>query len=202
MKGLLVKDFYTLAKQVRFLLLVLVIMSIIPGASMAPFAIVYSVMLPVTVMGYDERSKWDRYASMLPYSKTSLVISKYIVGYICLAIAVSLSVVSEIVFTLVKGEELSTITYDGIIALGCFALLFLAINLPFMFKFGVEKGRLAFFVLTAIIVGGVMIISDQINKGRDFQTLEEYLYILPIVIVILNFLSMYISVKIYEKREF
>ena len=202
MKGLLVKDFYTLAKQVRFLLLVLVIMSIIPGASMAPFAIVYSVMLPVTVMGYDERSKWDRYASMLPYSKTSLVISKYIVGYICLAIAVSLSVVSEIVFTLVKGEELSTITYDGIIALGCFALLFLAINLPFMFKFGVEKGRLAFFVLTEIIVGGVMIISDQINKGRDFQTLEEYLYILPIVIVILNFLSMYISVKIYEKREF
>ena len=42
------------------------------GSSTASFAFVYSAMLPITAMAYDERSKWDKLAAMMPYSKRSI----------------------------------------------------------------------------------------------------------------------------------
>ena len=32
-----------------------------------------ALMMPITTLAYDERSKWDRYAAMLPYSPEQIV---------------------------------------------------------------------------------------------------------------------------------
>ena len=83
MKGLLLKDWYTLTRQLKFILAMLVFFSILPGYSTVSFALVYAAMLPITALAYDERSKWDELAAMMPYSVRELVLSKYILGLLC-----------------------------------------------------------------------------------------------------------------------
>ena len=51
---------------------------------------VYAALLPVTALAWDEQSKWDGLAKMMPYSKFELVFSKYTVGYISVAAAAAL----------------------------------------------------------------------------------------------------------------
>ena len=67
MKGLLLKDWYTLIKQMKIMLVLMLVFACVPGYSMAAFAVVYAAMLPVTALAYDERSKWDELAAMPPW---------------------------------------------------------------------------------------------------------------------------------------
>ena len=55
MKGLLLKDWYTLIKQMKIMLVLMLVFACVPGYSMAAFAVVYTAMLPVTAFAYDER---------------------------------------------------------------------------------------------------------------------------------------------------
>ena len=73
MKGLLLKDWYTLIKQMKIMLVLMLVFACVPDYSMDAFAVVYTAMLPVTALAYDERSKWDELAAMLPYSVREIV---------------------------------------------------------------------------------------------------------------------------------
>lgn len=201
MKGLLIKDFYILIKQIKVFLIVMVIMAVMPGNSMAAFAIIYATMLPIAIMGYDERSKWDRYALMLPYSKTNLVLSKYVMGYICITVATVFTTLSRIVFGLVKKTDITFGILTEIIPIAIVALFFLAVNLFFMFGFGVEKGRLAFFATSALVIAALYLLFDVLQKNVNTAYLEKIIWIIPVVIVLLNVVSVYASVKCYNRRE-
>ena len=85
MKGLLLKDWYTLIKQMKIMLVLMLVFACVPGYSMAAFAVVYAAMLPVTALAYDERSKWDELAAMLPYSVREIVGGKYVLGVTAVA---------------------------------------------------------------------------------------------------------------------
>ena len=52
MKGLLLKDWYTLIKQMKIMLMLMLVFACVPGYSMAAFAVVYAAMLPVRSKGY------------------------------------------------------------------------------------------------------------------------------------------------------
>ena len=56
MKGLLLKDFYVLLKQLKLYLVIIVILSVIPSLNMTSFGIIYAAILPITVIAFDERS--------------------------------------------------------------------------------------------------------------------------------------------------
>ena len=68
MKGLLLKDILTLYKQTKIILLLMVVFACIPGLPTSAFAVFYGAMMPITALAYDERSKWDELAAMMPYS--------------------------------------------------------------------------------------------------------------------------------------
>lgn len=162
MSGLLLKDWYVLTKQLKLMLLILVIFACILGPSMASFAIIYAAMLPVTAMAYDERSKWNELAIMMPYSPKELVGCKYMLGLISVGVAFTLSLAMQFAASLIRGETFSAESLLLLLFISCLALLLLAINLPVMFKLGVEKGRIAFAIL---LCGGVvagMTLSDKL----------------------------------------
>ncbi|MDO4541082.1 MAG: ABC-2 transporter permease, partial [Syntrophomonadaceae bacterium] len=151
MKGLLLKDYYTLLKQMKIFLLMIIVFSMMPNLSLACFAVVYAAMLPITVLGYDERAKWDSLAVMMPYSTRNIVLSKYVLGYIAIAGAAVISMGAQLVIGAVQhntapaGENLLVVG-----AASGLALLFIALNLPLMFRLGVENGRVAFFITFAV----------------------------------------------------
>jgi len=203
MKGLLIKDFYTLTKQVKIFLLIIVLFSIMPGSSTASFALVYSAMLPITSLAYDEKSKWDKLAAMMPYSKSSIVIEKYLLGYICLAAVSILSFIAKIAVYLFSGKPVTAEIFMEMLPVICAAVLFLAINLPFMFKLGVEKGRLVFIAsVIAIVVIGVAF-ADKITQWINLIRVDLVLLTAVIILlaVVVNVLSIALSIGIYKNKD-
>jgi hypothetical protein len=102
MSALLRKDYYTLLRQMRFFLFMIVIFAVLPGVSMAGFAVIYAAMLPITALAYDERSKWDSLAAMMPYTPKQIVASKYVLGYIGIALAGLLALAAQFITAQVR----------------------------------------------------------------------------------------------------
>lgn len=83
MKSLLLKDVLVLLRQSRLFTLLTVLLALCSGFKpevLRSIAILYAVLLPLSVLAYDERSGWDRTAVVMPYSTASLVGSKYLIG--------------------------------------------------------------------------------------------------------------------------
>ena len=95
MKGILFKDLIS-AKRILTIYLLMIICFSFGGAKGVSFALCYSIMVPVNLLGFDERSRFDRYASVLPLTGLQCVADKYIVTYLCMAMMMALS--SLIVF--------------------------------------------------------------------------------------------------------
>jgi len=56
--------------------------------------------------------------------------------------------------SLIKNTPFEMEQVLSVILIACIATIIQAINLPLMFKFGVEKGRLAFFALIVAVTCG------------------------------------------------
>ena len=69
MKALLCKDFRVMWKQMKAFLLLIAIFCLIPNQALnlSSFFVVYAgLMLPMSLMSYDERAKRDTFAALLP----------------------------------------------------------------------------------------------------------------------------------------
>lgn len=152
MRGLIMKDMLTIAKQAKAFLILILFFAVIPSFSGSSFAMLYAAMMPISALAYDENCKWDQLAAMMPYSVRDIVLSKYLLGYICLLVTGALSIASLYVTAAVKGVPAAGEDIAGVIVMACFALIFLAVNLPCMFRLGVEKGRLLFMAMIGVIV--------------------------------------------------
>ena len=204
MKGLLLKDIYTLMKQLRSLFFVLFFLSFVMNSYMCAFLIYYAAMLPITAFAYDERSKWDELALMMPYSIRDLVGSKYLLGLCSVLAASAFSCILLPVSALIKGGS----AYDpsgwiGILFLALIALILMAINLPLTFLFGVEKGRIVLCILLGVGVSLGFLIKEQLLPLVSLfaHPLLPALILLALTVVLL-LLSLWVSTRIYQKKHF
>jgi len=173
MKGLLLKDFYTLLKQLKLYLVFIVILSVIPSMNMTSIGIVYAAMLPITVIAFDERSKWDQLAVMMPYTRNELVLSKFLIGYIAVAVTCLISLGIQVIIGAVNGQALTMEQMLTVVLTAFAGVILLAINLPFMFWLGVERGRIVFLVLIAATVFLGMMSVDSIKAMMDYSTITS-----------------------------
>ncbi len=195
MKGLLLKDVYVLTAQMRFFLVLILLFAVIPSYSMSGFAIIYAAMLPYTSIAYDERSKWDQLAGMMPYSTRQVVLSKFMLGYLCVAIATAVSLLSALVIPGGKASPSSLLTA------ACVALTIMAVTLPFMLRFGVERGRMLFILVIVAAACGSMTAMETINESG--AALPQVLTLgAPVLAVAANLISLPISFRAYARRSF
>jgi len=203
MKGLLVKDLYTIIKQMKIFILMIIILSLLPGISTSSFAVIYAAMLPMTALAYEERSKWNQLAAMMPYSPQDIIMSKYLLGYIMVISAALLSAAAGTAIAALRNTPVSTDFYAQLIVIVCLASIFQAINLPVMFKVGVEKGRLVFILLIAIIVAAGAASGNRItgylaSTNLDIVVLSAGLLIFTLLA---NLISIIISASIYKNLD-
>ncbi len=164
MKGLLLKDLYTITKQTRLFLVFIVIFALMPGFSMASFAIVYAAMLPISALAYDERCRWNELAAAMPYSSTELVFSKYVLGILGMVAATAIALAAKFVPSVLTGTAVDTESLYLTALVFCVGLLFISVNLPVMFRFGTEKGRLVMFAMAAMFVLALTFFDDRIAQ--------------------------------------
>ncbi len=196
MKGLLLKDYLVLTKHMKMFLILIPIMAIVGGVSMASIAILIGAMLPMTAMAYDEQSKWNELAVMMPYSPKNIVLSKYVLGYICMAGASILFVVAQVIITAIQHKDLSANLYMILFAILC-GLLLIAINIPISFKYGVQKGRIVFIVFMGISAAAGSILKDVIPEiPTNMIAMLPTMTILAALV--LNVISVAISLRIIQ----
>lgn len=201
MKGLMWKDIYTLLKQAKFILLLMVLFACLPGYSMSAFAIFYGAMLPITALAYDERSKWDELAAMMPYSVKEIVGSKYVLGLLLVGGISALSIAARIVIGIIKAAPFDAEGIISILILACLSLVLLMVDLPLMFRLGVEKGRIIYILLTCGgVVAGVSYI-DQLMAALDSMMVSTMLLIVLLVTAVGLGVSYCISARIYRVRR-
>ncbi len=202
MKGLLLKDYYTLLKQLKLYLVFIVVLSLIPEMNLSRIASIYAAMLPITAIAFDERCKWDQLAIMMPYSKRDLVLSKYLIGYIGIAACCLLSFGIQAVINLASSQPFTLETVLIIVIISFVALILLAINLPFMFWLGVERGRLVFMVLIAVTVFVGMMSADSAKSVLATSTVSPglLLAVSAAVAVLFNLASVVASNQLYQRK--
>lgn len=207
MKGLLLKDFYMLRKYCKvYLLLALVFVFASLSGTQNLFFIFYPCMvcsmLPANLLAYDEKSRWLQYSETLPYSKKQLVSVKYLIGLILQgSMLILTAIVQAIVMHLDHVFDLKNYLVLMMLLL-TMSLLSSSITLPFMFKFGVERGRVAYYAMIALVCFGSVCFSNAAENGLLKNINPNG--ILPIgclVSVAVFALSWYLSIVFYKKRE-
>ena len=88
-----------------------------------------------------------------------------------------------------------------------FAVIFLqSIIFPMIFKFGIEKGRIILFVgvFGIGVLASLLFKNFKMNIPQNIMMfLEDYwMFIIPIIMISMIFISYKISEKIYLKKEF
>ena len=149
------------------MLVLMLAFACVPGYSMAAFAVVYAAMLPVTALAYDERSKWDELAAMLPYSIKEIVGGKYVLGVTAVAAAGAVAAVAQLILSRFGWTQFDAEAAFALLFTACLALIMLAINLPVMFRLGVEKGRVLFTILICASAAAGVILSDKLSALID-----------------------------------
>ena len=179
MHALLYKDFRVMWKQMKAFLLLIAIFCLIPNQALnlSAFFVVYAgLMLPMSLMSYDERAKWDTFAAMLPYASREIVLSRYLGGWLCVALA---GVLYAIGGALAAGQPFPPA--ERLVSLGWLFALTLAaqaILFPYLFRHGVEKARLymmIFFVVLLALVAALAGLAHKLHaKGLDVVTYTGY----------------------------
>ncbi len=206
MKGLLLKDLYMIKKYCRLQLLFVVF--ILAGSLVTNnvFFIFYpcliSGIIPVTLLSYDELSKWNEYSYALPYKKSQIVSVKYIIG-----------ILAQILVFIISGIiQAVKMNIDGIFVLNNFlvimatllAISFLmpSVTLPFMFKLGAIKGRIAYIIVIFVYFAGVGVFSSFLVDGYiKIISFSGIITIVCLAVIALYALSWRLSIAFYKKRE-
>lgn len=195
MKALIMKDACVLWKQMRIFVFLLAVMSVTGGAFNSVFIVVWCSMLPYTAIAYDERSHWNQLAAMMPYSRRDLVLSKYVLGWLCMAVCAAGSMALQAAATLIGrgGPDVSMMLGSLLTGVIC-----LDLTLPMIFRFGVERGRMIFMliVFAAAVAGGAAAdVAEEIGRIP-----VPVIALLPLAAVVCTAVSISLSMKLYRSE--
>ena len=207
MKALILKDTYVIWRQMKYFLdrVMILLFSALPSGFNNAFAVIYTSMLPYTALAYDERSKWDQMAAMMPYSTRDIVISKYVLGWLCTAAAALFAMAVQLLQTVLGSPLAAFAPMDNLMGC-CASLCVLAVTLPLMFRFGVEKGRLMMFLIIFLVCGSAgalssIAVSVDHTAGGLSGPFAALMAVLPIAAAALTAVSVPLSMKFYARRQ-
>lgn len=210
MLGLIKKDLLMIKSNIKFLVILLFVYAVMAFQNKMDISFMISfmsVILMMSTFSYDAYNKWDAYAITLPNGRKNSVRAKYLATiFLIVVMTLFVTILSFIIsYVNTKSLDIENILSNAFgSVLG--TIIVQSLMYPSIYKFGVEKARIGIF----IIVFGVIIISGIISNFIDLESItgvlniiNNYLLIIvPIVILIILFISYKVSESIYKKKEF
>ena len=207
MKGLLLKDAYQIWHYAKGVIVAAVVMmgaGVVTIMNGANFFIVYAGflmgMMPMTLLAYDQASKFSEYSGVLPVTKEQLVGSKYIIGLCGLVLAELFAAAALGVASLHWTAVDHALVVSTLVQVGMTTLL------PLNYRFGYEKAKYAFYLVVGLVAAlmgfGVSANEDGLARNLLPQGVPP-LALLGIVLIVLGLysLSWRLSVAWYGKAE-
>lgn len=210
MLGLIKKDFLMLKGNFKtwlILLFVYIVMVFQESMSLAFLLPFMCVVTMLSTFSYDSYNKWDAYVCSLPDGRKNSVKAKYIATLLLILVTVIITTILTIIIGYYRTKTINIESMGETIIEAIFATTLLqSIMYPTIYKFGVEKARIVIF----IVVFGFALIGGVLSKYIDFESiiqgltfLENYtMMIIPIVIVVMLYISYKISESIYIRKEY
>lgn len=204
MSGLIYKEICMFKSQFKSWILALAILCVycffLKSMSILLMTTVFmGVISCLTTFSLDKTYRCDEYVAAMPLSRRKIVVSKYV---FLMLLDVTLTVLTGIAVAVVSpffNESLWDMAKLALLALGV-TMFLQALVLPLIYKLGPEKARFAFVVMGITPYMVLMMFKNrfvEINLPR----LLELVWVLPIVLVVVIGVSMWISVRIYGKKD-
>lgn len=202
MKGLMKKEFLMLWRASRAFLLICVLFIAMSAISQDNIIFLFmpimiSGLLPSTLLSYDERCKWQEFSGALPVSRAQLVSAKYLLGLGCMTLILLVTLIVHLIVRRFPPQTLLSMLG----AIYGLSLFISAVSLPMMFKFGVEKGRLWYYA-TLVLMGVASGASAGVTTDLFSEGLPSFLWLIPVLGVVIFALSWLLAIRFYQKREF
>jgi len=189
-------------------MILMLFFALMPNMFMQGFSVVYGALIPVSVLAYDERSKWNQLAAMMPYTERDMVVSKYLVGLMAVAVSSVIAIAARMIY-IVTGLSASIDDIGKMDIPACLisflamigaAIIIMSVNIPLLIKLGAEKGRLAYLVITVVFT--LVLISVVTNVGElPAINLSVIAAVMIVLAAVMLPLSMNISGKLYDKER-
>lgn len=201
MRGLLLKDSYTLIRSAKLFGVLILVLCCVPTVQTLMFAVFYTALLPISAMAYDEQSKWGRIEAMMPYSTMDRVLSKYILGIGLVAVCLCISIVSNTLIKIASAGNGPDIT--ALIMAALVGTIFIGINMPIMLRFGTTKGRTVYiFVFVALFMAvSAFMGSSNIMAETIMRPGAAAVAVTALAALVLNVISIKLSCLIYERAR-
>ena len=221
-KGLIKKDLLNLSSYKTSLIIVVLFCGI---AIISTGSINYGPIIICTIMGmialstfsYDEIAKSNKYILGLPTTKKEIIKSKFIlaIGATILGgvLGILITILVANVMNYLRPEELINIDYESLIITtigGMWGIsLIQAIQIPSIYKWGAEKGRIQMFILVFIliaVIAGIGFLIMKANFNIDLEMIENFMNKFGIALLIASIVAMFyisykVSYKIYRNKE-
>ena len=210
MLGFIKKDFLMLKSNFKLWLILLFIYTFMAYQEEMSLDFLLPFMCVVTMLStfsYDTFNKWDAYAITLPRGRKNSIKAKYIATL--LLILVTVAIVTILTLIIGYSQDITVDfedTFSTILGAIFATTLLQSIMYPAIYKFGIEKARIAIF----IAVFGLGIVGSFLSKYIPFESFLQqldfihhyWMIVLPIIIVIMVYVSYKISEAIYNKKEY
>ena len=210
MKGLITKDLFMIAKYFKLYFLVDVIFIVVAffspdNVSFLMIPVLLSGIIPITLLAYDERSRWTEYSGALPYSRTQIVSAKYLIGLLLQSVMCIILYILLLIIGAYYGNFDPAGSAVTVLTMFVIAMVFPAICLPFCFAFGTEKGRIVYMVMigaTFALSGALLSINkasdEAASKELDMTNIPSLVWVIIVAVYALSWL---LSIAICNKKE-
>lgn len=209
MKGLIYKDLMQLKTQKTGLLFVLFLSIVFSFTFLKEGAVVsfclFVMLINVTsTITMDEYNNFLGYLLSLPVSRNDYVKSKYVFAILLFASTWFLGSLLSLLTDFILTKQLHFEIMSSTVMMPLMVMVIFAISLPFLLKFGGEKGRLIMSGVIGLIFG-VSVYFMQFGEGL-FQTisnasLTSILALMIVIVAVISLVSYGASIKIMAKKD-
>ncbi len=206
MLGFIKKDLLIVKRTLKTFLVIFIFYAILAYTGdldlsfLLPFL---SVLVMMSSFSYDAFNKWDSYALTLPKGRDNVVKAKYIVTLILILITSLLVILLYSIISFIKKEPIDiNMILSNFVGNIIGTILVECVMYPIIFKWGIEKARIAILGIVAIFVVGLGLLISKIDK-TTLNILFDYIFkFWYIFIAIIFIISLLISIKIYSQKEY
>lgn len=221
--GLIKKDLLNLSSYKTSLLILIIFCAIAIGSTgtitFVPIIVcAITGMIALSTFNYDETSQADKYILSLPVTRQDIVLSKFILAISSTIIGALLGFLFTIflvnILNIIRPDSLITLDYNNLLTTTIGAMfgisLIQSIQIPSIYKWGAEKGRIQMFVLIFVLVVLILGISYLImnsNFNINLEDIENFMNKFGIITLILAMIIMYyisfkLSLKIFKHKDY
>lgn len=210
MTGFFKKEWYLIAKQMRFWIFFLLIYSALSatqiwgGSMMASMLCVILLSAPMSLFSQDRTARWDGFSAALPDGRRHAVQARYLftllLSVCCILFAVA---VSALFYALGLGAEnnLAELLAGGIASVAL-CLFFTAVLLPLLYRFGPEKARFLIILIYLVLVVTVIAFFSLVPQDVIAEMSGLFLSLLILLLLVSLYGSYRLSLSIVRGQEF